>query len=159
MPLTLEDREEIRGVIARYDFAIDLGDPEAYANCFTEDGVFLHTGAGEKSGMAGKYTGRKELHDFCKSVYEFAEGQLRHWNNGVQILEGDGETAEMRSFIIGFTVGVYPVPKIFETGIYYDKFRKVNGKWYIAFRNFRCDPQPEHRGSVWDPQKFADDIR
>jgi hypothetical protein len=87
------------------------------------------------------------------------EGQLRHWNNGVQILEGDGETAAMRSFIIGFTCGVYPVPKIFETGIYYDKFRKVNGKWYIEERNFRCDPQPEHRGRTWDPQKFADDIR
>ena len=39
MPLTLEDREEIREVIARYDFAIDLGDPEAYANCFTQDGA------------------------------------------------------------------------------------------------------------------------
>ena len=109
--------------------------------------------------MAKKYVGRKELHDFCKSVCDFAEGQLRHWNNGVQILEGDGETAAMRSFIIGFTCGVYPVPKIFETGIYYDKFRKVNGKWYIEERNFRCDPQPEHRGRTWDPQKFADDIR
>ena len=52
MPLTLEDREEIREVIARYDFAIDLGDPEAYANCFTEDGAFLHTGAGSRSKMA-----------------------------------------------------------------------------------------------------------
>jgi hypothetical protein len=51
------------------------------------------------------------------------------------------------------------VPKIFETGIYYDKFRKVNGKWCIEERNFRCDPQPEHRGRTWDPQKFADDIR
>jgi len=88
-----------------------------------------------------------------------ASGQLRHWNNGVQLLEGDGETATMRSFIIGFTCGVYPVPKIFETGIYYDKFRKVNGKWHIEERNFRCDPQPEHRGRTWDPQKFADDIR
>jgi hypothetical protein len=111
MPLTLEDREEIREVIARYDFAIDLGDPEAYANCFTEDGAFLHTGAGNKSKMAKRYTGRKELAAFCKSVCDFAEGQLRHWNNGVQILEGDGETATMRSFIIGFTCGVYPVPK------------------------------------------------
>src|ERR1700722_7390482 len=74
MPLTLEDREEIREVIARYDFAIDLGEPEAYANCFTQDGAFLHTGAGNKSKMAKKYTGRKELHDFCQSVFEFAEG-------------------------------------------------------------------------------------
>jgi uncharacterized protein (TIGR02246 family) len=64
MPLTLEDREEIREVIARYDFAIDLGDPEAYANCFTEDGSFLHTGAGSQSKMAKRYTGRKELEHF-----------------------------------------------------------------------------------------------
>ncbi len=159
MPLTLEDREEIREVIARYDFAIDLGDFDAYANCFTEDGEFLHSGAGEGSQMAGRYVGRQQLHDFCKSVFTFAKGQLRHWNNGVQLLEGDGQTATMRSFIIGFTCGVYPVPKIIETGIYHDEFRKVDGKWYISKRNFRCDPQPEHRGETWDPQKFADDIR
>jgi uncharacterized protein (TIGR02246 family) len=58
MSLTLEDREEIREVIVRYDFAIDLGDPEAYANCFTEDGAFLHTGAGNKSKPKGTRAGR-----------------------------------------------------------------------------------------------------
>ena len=159
MPLTLEDREEIREVIARYDFAIDLGDPEAYANWFTEDGAFMHTGRGSQSKIAKKYIGRKELAAFCKSVCDFAEGQLRHWNNGVQILEGDGETATMRSFIIGFTTGVFPCRRSSKPEFYYHKFRKVKGKWYIEERNFRCDPQPEHRGRVWDPQKFADDIR
>lgn len=159
MPLTLEDREEIREVIARYDFAMDLGDPTEWANLFTEDGAFLHSGAGAQSEMAGRYQGRDALRDFCQSVFDRTKGQLRHWNNGVQLLEGDGETATMRSFIIGFSVGVYPIPQIFETGIYYDEFRKVDGKWYLAQREFRCDPQPEHRGVVWDPQEFADDIR
>ena len=161
MPLTLQDREDIREVIARYDFAIDLGDPEAYANCFTEDGYFLHTGAANpSSNMAKKYVGRTELAAFCQSVFDFAQGQLRHWNNGVQLLEGDGETATMKSFIIGFTSGIYPVPQIFETGIYYDVFQKVESKWYIKSRNFSSDPQPEQQGQPgWDPQKFADDIR
>jgi hypothetical protein len=159
MPLTLEDREEIREVIARYDFTMDLGDPDGWAELFVEDGVFMHTGAGKQSEMAGRYQGRQELRDFCQSVFDRAKGQLRHWNNGVQLLEGDGETARMRSFIIGFSVGVYPVPQIFETGIYYDEFRKVDGQWRIVQREFRCDPQPEHRDVVWDPQEFADDIR
>ena len=59
MPLTLADREEIRGLIARYDFALDLGDPDEYANCFTEDGVFLHTGSGEHSDTAGHRGGAR----------------------------------------------------------------------------------------------------
>jgi hypothetical protein len=105
------------------------------------------------------YQGHEALRDFCQSVFDRSKGQLRHWNNGVQLLEGDGQTATMRSFIIGFSVGVYPVPQIFETGIYFDEFRKVDGKWYLSQREFRCDPQPEHRGVVWDPQEFADDIR
>jgi len=65
----------------------------------------------------------------------------------------------MRSFVIGFSVGVYPVPQIFETGIYHDEFRKVDGRWYIAQREFRCDPQPEHRGEAWELEDFAADIR
>lgn len=159
MPLTLQDREDIRGVIALYDFAIDLGDFEGYTSCFTEDGSFTHSGSGPDSKTAGRYQGHDQLFDFCKSVFASTKGHLRHWNNGTQILEGNGNTATMRSFIVGFTVGVYPVPKIFETGIYYDSFRKVDGRWLIQDREFRCDPQPEHRGYTWDPKGFADDLR
>lgn len=159
MPLTLEDREEIRELIARYNFAMDLGDPDAYAECFTEDGVFLHTGSGESSETAGRREGRAALRDFCEYIFGRTKGRLRHWNNGVQVLEGDGGTATMRSFMMGISVGVYPTPQIFETGIYFDELRKVEGRWYLSQREFRCDPQPEQRGVVWDPQEMADDIR
>lgn len=38
MPSYAEDRAEIEELMARYLFALDWGDGEAYAACFTEDG-------------------------------------------------------------------------------------------------------------------------
>jgi hypothetical protein len=52
--------------------------------------VFLHTGAGDDSEIAGRYQAHEALRAFCQSVFDRSKGQLRHWNNGVQLLEGDG---------------------------------------------------------------------
>jgi hypothetical protein len=31
------------------------------------------------------------------------------------------------------------------TGLYRDRYQKVDGRWYFAERIFSADPQPEHR--------------
>ena len=48
-PNYAEDRSEIENLQARYLFALDFRDPDAYASTFTEDGV-LDYGAGEIKG-------------------------------------------------------------------------------------------------------------
>ena len=53
MPLTTADTLEILDLIARYNHAIDSDDGEAYADTYTDDGVFQYP--------RGSARGRREL--------------------------------------------------------------------------------------------------
>jgi hypothetical protein len=158
MKISAEDREAIRELTARYDFAIDMGDYEAYANTFTVDGTFWVDGFGEGSTVGGRHTGRPALFEFAKLNYEAYQGYLRHWNNGTAIIEGDGDRAVMRSYMIGITTGMLGEAHILETGVYYDRLRKIDGDWLFEERHFIADPQFQHRGLTWDPDRFAREI-
>lgn len=158
MPLTVEDRELIRELVARYDFAIDFGYCDEYARTFTPDGTFWVDGFGEGSIVLGRHTGRAALFDFCKLNFDAYKGQLRHWNNGVQIMEQHGGEVRMRSYMMGITVGMLGEAHILETGVYHDTLVKVGDDWFFQERHFICDPQFEHRGLDFDPAKFATDI-
>ena len=65
----------------------------------------------------------------------------------------------MRSFVVGFTCGVYPVPKMFDDRRSLRQF--PHGGRQVVHRRaqfpFRTTTGPRRR--TWDPQEFADDIR
>src|SRR5271155_5039038 len=50
---TLEDREEVRTLHARYCLTIDSGRYDEWIDCFTEDGVFESPRVGKSSGRDG----------------------------------------------------------------------------------------------------------
>ena len=64
MPFTLEDEEEIGGVIARYDFAM-ISAAEKPRELLYRGRHFPAQRRGNKSKMAEKVYGSKKLHDFC----------------------------------------------------------------------------------------------
>ena len=68
MTTLLEDRDEIRQLLAKYNHAIDSGDDEGWANLFTEDAVF-------SGGTPEPLTGREALRKFAASL---PPGALRH---------------------------------------------------------------------------------
>jgi len=51
--IPLEDRAEIEELMARYAWALDTGDFEGYAGCFTEDGWLEHWPQGRSVGREG----------------------------------------------------------------------------------------------------------
>lgn len=53
LKVKLEDRAEIEELIARYSWALDTGDFEGYADCFTEDGWLRHWPQGLCEGREG----------------------------------------------------------------------------------------------------------
>lgn len=111
--VSLEDRAEIEDLMSRYCWALDTGDFEGYATCFTEDGWLSHWPQGKCVGREGlkqatdslwydkpnHYLGRQ--HRFSAVLMEpEGEGGVRikaFWS----ILQHDVETFENRVFGMG----------------------------------------------------------
>ena len=105
------DRAEIEDLMARYLFAIDYFDWDAYVATFAEGiGRFYHTEDGQPA---------KLRHIVLQTVIR-VEGD-RAW--------GRSQWLEMANH------GPGDEPKIGTYGIYEDEFIKVGGRWLIARRN------------------------
>jgi uncharacterized protein (TIGR02246 family) len=140
MALTALDYEEIRQLLARYNFAIDFGDAAGWADCFTADGVFYCTP--EDGPVTGRHTGRDALIAYARTHFGIAKGNARHWNWNLAI-DGDGETATMRCYLGAFSAtSERRAPALLATGVYRDRLVKAEGRWLFAERHIHLDPQP-----------------
>jgi ketosteroid isomerase-like protein len=132
-----QDRAEIEELMARYLFAIDYFDWDAYVGTFTEDG--------ELAFASGKTKGREAIRT---TVAKFSETIGKHYHTE------DGKAAMLRHVILQSSIrvegdrawgrslwlemanhGPKDTMKMGTYGIYEDEFRKVNGQWLIARRN------------------------
>jgi uncharacterized protein (TIGR02246 family) len=137
MGMSALDYEEIRQLLARYNMAIDGGDAAGWAACFTKDGTFESSGLPDGHPFAGRFEGSAALTAFAAKSFEMTKGRGRHWNNSVAI-EGDGETATMRCYLLAFTAGA-PGTMSGVSGIYEDRLVKRDGRWLFAERHATTD--------------------
>ena len=137
MAMSALDYEEIRQLLARYNFAIDLGDADGWADCFTEDGVFECSGLPEGNPLGGRYEGAAALLAYAKGHSAIYKGRARHWNWNLEI-DGDGESATMRCYLLALSVGKPPAVKG-SSGIYRDQLVKQNGRWLFAERQITIE--------------------
>jgi ketosteroid isomerase-like protein len=138
MLMSPTDHEEIRQLLARYNFAIDLGDVTGWAACFTEDGVFECSGLADGNPLGGRHEGTEALRAYATTHFGIAKGRARHWNGSIQI-DGDGDRATMRCYLLAIVTGA---PGAATTGIYRDRLRKVSGRWLFTERHVSIDEQP-----------------
>src|SRR3954451_1623641 len=131
--MDVADHEQIRTLLARYNFAIDDGDAAAWAACFTPDGVFESTGV--ESTLV--HIEAKDLHAFAERQHAITQGRGRHWTNN-EIIEVDGDRATMTCYLLAVTTG----RRIASTGVYRDELRKVDGRWLFTLRHVDVDPRP-----------------
>lgn len=140
MPMTALDHEDIRQLVARYNFAVDLGDTEGWADCFIPEGVFLSTPEGGP--LTGRHVGREALVAYAATHYRLNQGRARHWNWNL-LVEGDGATATMTCYLAAYSAMTEEAPpKLRVTGIYRDRLAKVEDRWLFAERHIHVDPQP-----------------
>lgn len=137
MALTALDHEEIRQLLARYNLAIDLGDLDGWAACFTPDGAFECRGVPEGSPFGGRHVGTEALRAYAAGHYGAAKGHARHWNANL-LIEGDGTWATMTCYLLALSVG-RPPTVAGSTGIYRDRLRKVGGRWLFEERHVTID--------------------
>ena len=78
--LSVEDRLDVQDLIARYAWALDTGDLDAYADCFAEDGWIEHHPPGRCEGREGI----RRLTDFL--WYEHPNNYLGRQHRMSQVL-------------------------------------------------------------------------
>ena len=131
-----EDRAQIEDLMARYLFAIDYNDWDAYVETFAPDG--------ELEFASGTSKGRPAIRAM---VARFAEGIGRFYHTE------DGKPAKLRHVILQSVVrvegrhawarslwmemanhGPQDTMKMGTYGVYEDELEKVNGQWLFAKR-------------------------
>ena len=126
MPLTIEDQLDIMELMARYNHAIDSSQPEAWADTFTEDGVF--------EGSAFTVRGREEMLAFVRGRDQ--SNPIRHWNNNI-VIDGDGDDATAKVYLVTFDVTGPPQVRV--SGMYHDTLKRVDGQWKFTHRKVQAD--------------------
>jgi uncharacterized protein (TIGR02246 family) len=114
-----DDLEEVRTLLARYCFAIDARDADAWADLFTEDGRF-HYSLGEP------IVGTDALRQFIAMVSDD-----RHHLTMNEIIEVDGNVATVRAYAL---VTKESPPVISAVGHYEDALRRTSVGWRFASR-------------------------
>jgi uncharacterized protein (TIGR02246 family) len=141
-----EDRALIEDLQARYLFALDFQDPQAYANTFTEDGVLDYG--------AGPIKGRKAIADMVAGMKERTKQQRekdaslrpsagRHSITNIVIaVNGDKATSVAYWSHMG---NANPERKsvVNSFGHYEDELVKVNGQWLFSKRKIYNEVIPE----------------
>lgn len=118
--LTTEDRLDILDLLARYNYAIDDGDAQTWAACFTPDGEFVSP--------TDHRTGTDELIAFASRP---SRGTLHYTTN--EIITGDGNNAAMRCYLELVNAGGEK-PEILFCGRYEDELVKTADGWRFAKR-------------------------
>ena len=124
--LSADDHVAIRNLAGRYSQALDLGDPAAWAEVFTDDGVMEMVAQG--------YEIKGETLRSLPSEGEPSSG--RHIPTTF-VIDGAGDEATMRSYVT--VVSTDDPARIVFQGRYEDRLRRVDGQWRIERRRILTD--------------------
>lgn len=135
-PSYADDRAAIEDLMARYLFAMDWNDFDAYAETFTEDG--------ELEFARGSAKGRENIRELVKTfkekigeIYQDADGRparLRHVL-GQTVVRVEGDRAWVRAFWYEMTNnGPDGRPRLGSFGHYEDALARVEGRWLFTRR-------------------------
>jgi hypothetical protein len=152
------DRAEIEDLMARYLFAIDSSDWDAYVETFAPDG--------ELTFASGTSKGRDAIR---AAVTRFAEGIGKFYHTA------DGKPAKLRHIVLQSVIrvegdhawartqwlemanhGEGDQPKIGTYGIYEDEMVKLDGKWFFAKRNVLNEFIPKRNSGPGNPVRDMD---
>lgn len=130
MDLTVADRLAIAELLARYNHALDSGDADGWADCFTPDGAL--------EGRRGRIAGRDALRQFATEAA--GRGTCRHVVGNVVVESSDvvPHSAMVKSYMIYYEVRAEHITLI-ETAIQRDHVVKFKGNWRLHERKILRD--------------------
>ena len=131
-----QDRAKIEDLMARYLFAIDYHDWDAYAATFAEDGE-LEYARGTSKGRAAI---RESVSQFAQSIgkfYHTEDGQAANLRHVIlqSVIRVEGDRAWARALWVEMANhGPQDTMKMGTYGIYEDELEKTGGQWLFARR-------------------------
>jgi hypothetical protein len=150
-----EDRAKIEDLQARYLFALDFRDPEAYAATFTEDGI-LDYGVGE-------IKGRDAIGAMVENMRQNAERQRAEDSSGLRpaagrhnitniVIEVNGDTAVGTSYWFHMgNANPERAAQLNSFGHYEDEMVKVDGEWLFSKRKIYNEQVAEWAAGMENP--------
>ena len=150
-----EDRAEIEDLQARYMFALDFRDAEAYAETFAPDGV-LDYGAGKIAGreaIADMVTDMRAGEDEARAADDSGMYPATGRHNITNIvIDVDGDTAT--SYAYWFHYGndnPERAAQINSYGYYEDELVRIDGEWLFTLRKIYNEQVEAWIGSLDNP--------
>ena len=132
-----DDKLEILDLIGRYSHGADGSEPSAYADVFTDDGVFQgRSGQPDES----RIQGRTAILAFVTDVHaRRGNRQTRHHQSTTMFLEITPDRAKTRTYLMTTSKGSGFTPTVGLTSIYEDDVVRTDKGWRILFRKIYPD--------------------
>jgi len=130
----LDDRAGIEELFARYAWALDTADFDAFVACFAPDGVFVQARVGAARRFAGAEGLRTFATDLCGMVW--FRGRQHHVSN---VIFGPGRPGvgwELWSYVLVTQAKADSVSVEF-IGSYYDRCVRQGTDWKFGLRCYR----------------------
>jgi hypothetical protein len=132
---------DILEVIARYSYAYDGRDANAFAHLFAEDGIFevIHAG-GRYSEL--RLESRDDIYAWAVQRHEqvLQDVQDRHFQSGTLFDVLTHEHAQTRTMVlITHQSADDPTPRPVLSGVYHDRWQKTPIGWQLAQRTLHHD--------------------
>lgn len=122
----LEDRDEIRELIARYAHGLDLPDREVFMGVWADDAVY------KVDKPFGEIVGLEAIGAAWENFQQLFPYMYHHTMN--MVIQGpNGDTASAVSFAI-ITGSDCEGTAWTASCTYYDDFARINGKWFFTRR-------------------------
>ncbi|MBA4813215.1 MAG: nuclear transport factor 2 family protein [Acidimicrobiales bacterium] len=139
MSLQADDYEEIRQLLARYNFAIDFGHIDDWVETFVPEGKFSCVGLPKDAPLGGTHEGKDALRSYAESHFGVNQGRARHWNWNL-VIEGNGDTATMQCYLNAYSAGQGESALFRVTGVYRDRLSRTESGWKFVEREVTIDP-------------------
>lgn len=137
------DRAAIAGQVARYSYAADAKDLDAFTALFTKDAVWQSIPPGtDKPDIIMR--SREEIRKFSADLYKRnAKIRTGHHQSGLLFTELTATTARTQNMVLVTHQGPDDeTPHIAASGVYYDTWKKTAAGWLITSRTLRMVPLP-----------------
>jgi len=137
----LVDRAAIAEQVARYSYAADSKDLQAFIALFTKDAVWKRIPADSEEPVT-ILNSREEIRKFSEDLYK-RDIRTGHHQSGLLFTELTATTAKTQNMILVTQQGPDDeAPHVAISGVYYDTWQKTESGWLIATRTLRMQPLP-----------------